>query len=349
METHTMPTLKEIREQLGFSQSQLKDVLNLRLCRSYDRHTISRWENGKQPLPIEVTAELETLLHGEKRQTTVITFANQKGGVGKTTSALNVAVALSKMGYRVLLIDVDPQASATSALLGMHIVPLYRQGRTLAHALLKDAEITNCIVRKGIVDGADVEIPVDFCPSHIDLAEVDIRREPGTEGLLKDAIAQVQDEYEFIILDSPPHLGFLTWMALAASNTVFVPVRTEPYDVMGVNLILDTITKVNRRSNPRLRLGGVLPTQFVQNQYVDVGIVEHLINVMGNRAPVLEPVPSSTSFSNAAWASKIPVEAAPRSPAVKVYVRLAEAIAGRRSFIHAVSALGLESFEGDAP
>ncbi|MBS0984011.1 AAA family ATPase [Gluconobacter japonicus] len=343
-----MPTLKEIREQLGFSQSQLKDVLNLRLGRSYDRHTISRWENGKQPLPIEVTAELEALLHGEKRQTTVITFANQKGGVGKTTSALNVAVALSKMGYRVLLIDVDPQASATSALLGMHIVPLYRQGRTLAHALLKDAEIAKCIVKKGIVEGTDVEIPVDFCPSHIDLAEVDIRREPGTEGLLKDAIFQVQDEYEFIILDSPPHLGFLTWMALAASNTVFVPVRTEPYDVMGVNLILDTITKVNRRSNPRLRLGGVLPTQFVQNQYVDVGIVEHLINVMGNRAPVLEPVPSSTSFSNAAWASKIPVEAAPRSPAVKVYVRLAEAIAGRRSFIHAASALGLESFEGDA-
>lgn len=203
--------------------------------------------------------------------------------------------------------------------------------------------------KKGIVEGTEVEIPVDFCPSHIDLAEVDIRREPGTEGLLKDAIFQVQDEYEFIILDSPPHLGFLTWMALAASNTVFVPVRTEPYDVMGVNLILDTITKVNRRSNPRLRLGGVLPTQFVQNQYVDVGIVEHLINVMGNRAPVLEPVPSSTSFSNAAWASKIPVEAAPRSPAVKVYVRLAEAIAGRRSFIHATSALGLESFEGDAP
>ncbi|GBR48299.1 AAA family ATPase [Neokomagataea thailandica] len=344
-----MSFLKEIREKLGLSQSQLKDVLNLRLNRSYDRHTISRWENGRQPLPSEVSSELEALLHGEKRQTTIITFANQKGGVGKTTSALNVSVALSKMGYRVLLIDVDPQASATAALLGMQIVPLYRQGKTLAHALLKDVAMSNCIVKKGPIEGVEVEIPVDFCPSHIDLAEVDIRREPGTEGLLKEAISQVQDNYEFIILDSPPHLGFLTWMALASSNTVFVPVRTEPYDVMGVNLILDTITKVNRRSNPRLRLGGVIPTQFVQNQYVDVGIVEHLIRVMDNRAPVLEPVPSSTSFSNAAWASKIPVDVAPRSPSVRVYVRLAEAIAGRRNFLNASSVLSLDTDKRDTP
>ncbi|CEF57409.1 AAA family ATPase [Acetobacter ghanensis] len=325
-----MHVFKEYRDRLSLSQSQLKDLLNERLNRNYDRHTISRWENGKQPIPADVANELEALVNRAPRETTVISFANQKGGVGKTTSALNIAFALTRLNFRVLLIDADPQASATSALVGSDIVSLYRNKKTLDAALLKDEPVTNIILPKDYELTDERSLPFSLICSHIDLAEVDVRREPGTEGLLREAIAKIKADYDYIIIDSPPHLGFLTWMALTAAHLVYIPVRTEPYDVMGVNLILDTIAKVNRRSNPRLRVGGVIPTQFSATQYVDVGIVNHLISALAGRAEILEPVPNSTAYSNAAWESKIPAEVAPRNPAVQPYIRLAEAISTKR-------------------
>lgn len=325
-----MHVFKEYRDRLSLSQSQLKDLLNERLNRNYDRHTISRWENGKQPIPADVANELEALVNRAPRETTVISFANQKGGVGKTTSALNIAFALTRLNFRVLLIDADPQASATSALVGSDIVTLYRNKKTLDAALLKDEPVTNIILPKDYELTDERSLPFSLICSHIDLAEVDVRREPGTEGLLREAIAKIKADYDYIIIDSPPHLGFLTWMALTAAHLVYIPVRTEPYDVMGVNLILDTIAKVNRRSNPRLRVGGVIPTQFSATQYVDVGIVNHLISALAGRAEILEPVPNSTAYSNAAWESKIPAEVAPRNPAVQPYIRLAEAISTKR-------------------
>lgn len=347
-ENNASNTLKKVRMSLGLSQAELKSLLNERLSRNYDRHTISRWENGRQPIPSEVLNELQQLVERRPQPLQVIVFANQKGGVGKTTSALNVAYALSRLNYRVLLIDADPQASATSALVGDALVELYRNSRTLDAALLRGAQFSDVILNKSSELGNGRILPFSFIPSHIDLAEVDVRREPGTEGLLREAIQEVQNDFDYIIIDSPPHLGFLTWMSLTAANQVFIPVRTEPYDVMGVNLILDTISKVNRRSNPRLRIGGVIPTQYSSNQYVDVGIIEHLITTLTGKADVLEPVPSSTAFSNAAWEGKISVELSPTNPAVRPYVRLAEAISTGKQPLFATDVLDLNQTEEDA-
>jgi chromosome partitioning protein len=105
-----------------------------------------------------------------------------------------------------------------------------------------------------------------------------------------------------------------------------IPVRTEPYDTMGVGLILGTITKVQRRLNPSLRLAGVLPTQFGRRKSVDREVLAHLISAMGDKAPVLEPVPGSAVFGHAARDGRVAAEASPNSPAVLVYSRLAEAI-----------------------
>jgi chromosome partitioning protein len=128
-------------------------------------------------------------------------------------------------------------------------------------------------------------------------------------------------------VDAPPNLGMLTWMALAAAQDVIIPVRTEPYDTMGVGLILGTVNKVQRRLNPGLRLAGILPTQYSRRKAVDREVLEHLITAMGDKGTVLEPVPESAVFGHAARNGRIALEASAGTPAVAVYERLAAAIA----------------------
>ena len=120
--------MRELRRQLRCSQSELKDRLNDGLARSYDKPKISRWENGHEPVPEDVARELKHLVSGRPRDARTLVLANQKGGVGKTTSALNLAYALSLGGRRVLLVDMDPQATATVGLLAGDSVEAYRQG-----------------------------------------------------------------------------------------------------------------------------------------------------------------------------------------------------------------------------
>jgi chromosome partitioning protein len=170
-------------------------------------------------------------------------------------------------------------------------------------------------------------LPFDLAASHIDLSETDGRREPGFDAILREALEGARSTYDFIVIDAPPNLGMLNWMALAAAEDVIIPVRTEPYDAMGVGLILGTINKVQRRLNPALRLTGILPTQYGKRKSVDREVLAHLIEAMGATAPVLEPVPESAVFGHAARNGRIALEASPTSPATLVYARLAEAIA----------------------
>jgi chromosome partitioning protein len=167
--------------------------------------------------------------------------------------------------------------------------------------------------------------------SHIDLAESDGRREPGFEVALREALEPIRGDYDHVVLDAPPNLGTLTVMALAAADEALIPVRTEPYDTMGVGLILATITKVQRRLNPRLRLAGVLPTQFSPRKAVDKEVLAQLIAVLQGKAAVLEPVPDSAVFGHAARNGRIALEASPGSAATAVYARLATALASGES------------------
>jgi chromosome partitioning protein len=162
--------------------------------------------------------------------------------------------------------------------------------------------------------------------SHIDLAESDGRREPGFEVALREAFEPIRTDYDYIVLDAPPNLGTLTVMALAAADEVLIPVRTEPFDAMGVGLILATITKVQRRLNPGLRLSGILPTQFGPRKAVDREVLEQLMVALKDRASILEPVPASAVFGHAARNGRIALDASPTSPAAAVYGRIAMAI-----------------------
>lgn len=318
--------LRSVRQQLRLSQSELKDALNAALERSYDKPRISRWENGREPIPDEVGRAVAALASGQPRHARILVLANQKGGVGKTTSAINLACGLARQGARVLLVDLDPQATATVALMAAGSVEAYRQGRTMAHVILRERPLEEVIVRQDdpLLGG---RAGFDLAPSHIDLAETDGRREPGFDVALREGLEPVRGRYDAIILDAPPNLGMLTVMGLAAADAVIIPVRTEPYDSMGVGLILATIGKVQRRLNPSLRLAGILPTQFGARKSVDREVLEQLIGVMDGKAPVLEPVPASAVFGHAARNGRIALEASPTASAVAVYARLAAALA----------------------
>lgn len=342
--------MREQRQILRLSQSELKDALNTRLGRSYDKPKISRWENGREPIPVDVAGVMSSLVAGRPRDARTIVLANQKGGVGKTTSALNLAYGLSRHGRRVLLVDMDPQATATVGLLAEQSVEAYRQGRTMTSVILGSQPMSSIIITAsdpiGPVPGLGRSLPFDLAASHIDLAETDGRREPGFDAMLREALDPVRAEYDFIVIDAPPNLGMLNWMALAAAEDVIIPVRTEPYDAMGVGLILGTINKVQRRLNPALRLAGILPTQFGRRKSVDREVLAHLVLAMGDKAPVLEPVPESAVFGHAARNGRIALEASPSAPPTQVYGRLADAIAAGSPLPRAeIAALATDELE----
>jgi chromosome partitioning protein len=317
--------LRMLRQQLRLSQSALKATLNQSLGRSYDKPRISRWENGHESVPEEVVRTLRALVGGQPRQARILVLANQKGGVGKTTSAVNLACGFARQGARVLLVDLDPQATASVALMASGSVEAYRQGRTMAQVILRDQPLSDAIFAHTdpLLRGQG---GFDLAPSHIDLAETDGRREPGLDVALREALEAVRDRYDVILIDAPPNLGVLTVMGLSAAEAVLIPVRTEPYDSMGVGLILATIGKVQRRLNPALRVAGILPTQFGARKSVDREVLAQLIAVLGSKAPVLEPVPASAVFGHAARNGRIALDASPGTAAVAVYARLAAAL-----------------------
>jgi chromosome partitioning protein len=222
---------------------------------------------------------------------------------------------------------MDPQATATVGLLAEGALEAYRRGRTMAHVILQGSDLRGAVLAGGSEVGPERRIAFDLLASHIDLAEVDGRREPGFDAALREKLHEVRGSYDYVVVDAPPNLGMLTWMALTAAQDVIIPVRTEPYDTMGVGLILGTVNKVQRRLNPSLRLAGILPTQYNRRKSVDREVLAHLIGAMGDKGRVLEPVPESAVFGHAARNGTIALEASPNAAATAVYARLAAALA----------------------
>jgi chromosome partitioning protein len=182
-----------------------------------------------------------------------IAIANQKGGVGKTTTTLNVAGALAEKGKRVLLVDLDPQGALTTAC-GLNPAQLERT--------LYDVLITPSLALSEVI--LEPKPRVSLVPANIDLAgaEVELLNEIGREHLLKGKLIPARDDYDFILIDCPPSLGLLTINALSAADSVLVPVQCQYLSFRGMQLLLRTIEKVQQRSNPHLRILGLLPTLY---------------------------------------------------------------------------------------
>ncbi|MDR8020270.1 ParA family protein [Nesterenkonia aerolata] len=255
--------------------------------------------------------------HGPAR---TIAMVNQKGGVGKTTSAINLGAALAEYGRRVLMVDFDPQG-ALSVGLGTNPHEL----ETSVYTVLMEKSVT---ARDAILT---THVPgVDLLPANIDLsaAEVQLVNEVAREQVLERALRQVRDDYDVIIIDCQPSLGLLTINALTASHGVIIPLVAEFFALRAVALLVDTIEKVQDRLNPDLEIDGVLATMVDMRTLHTQEVITRIVEAFGDR--VFETVIKRTvKFPDATVAAEPITSYAHKHEGAKAYRQLARELIAR--------------------
>jgi chromosome partitioning protein len=249
---------------------------------------------------------------------TVYAIANQKGGVGKTTTAVNLAACVAEAGYESLLVDIDPQSNATLGLgIDKHIKP------TVYEALLSDLPLADAIVV--------TDIPhLSVVPAGPDLAgaTVELPRMVGSEQRLREALAPIRDGYAFTLLDCPPSLGPLTVNALVAADRVIVPVQAEYFALEGLAGLLDTLSLIQRELNPRLTVAGLLLTMHDGRtklaQDVEREVREHFPSLVFDTV-----IPRNVRVGEAPSFGKPVIHYDPHCAGTDAYFELAKEVAAR--------------------
>lgn len=245
----------------------------------------------------------------------VIALAQQKGGVGKTTTTINLGAALAEIGRRVLLIDWDPQAALTA---GLGLNPLSLE-KTIYNVLRSSLSISEII--------AQTETGCDLVPSNIDLAaaEIELVSETGREHFLKEKLSPVIGQYDYILIDCQPSLGLLTVNALSAASGVIIPVQTQYFALRGMDLLFQTIDKVRARINRRLQVVGILPTIYEERTKHAREVMEELNRTYSNML-LKTVIPKTVALADSAMAGESVLKFAPSSPAAEAYRALAKEI-----------------------
>ena len=249
----------------------------------------------------------------------ILAIVNQKGGVGKTTTTVNLGAGLAAKGKRVLLVDVDPQGNATSGL-GFDKRSL---GKTTYDALINEEPMVDVVRPTGRRN-------FSLCPSNIQLAgaEVELVSVISREGCLKRALAPVRDAYDFVLLDCPPSLGLLTVNALTAADGVIVPIQSEYYALEGLTQLMETLGIVRKHLNPDLDVFGVVITMFDSRTQLSGQVAAEVKRHFGDKM-FRTMIPRNVRLSEAPSHGKSIGEYDPKSKGAECYASLAREVLGR--------------------
>ena len=275
-------------------------------------------DDEQGPRPIKSYKDKKPVTHAIG-QTKIIAIINQKGGVGKSTTAINLSAALGARGKQVLLVDLDPQGNTTSGF----GIEKGRLEQCVYNVLLEDMSITDVII-------PDVCEGVDLAPATINLAgaEVELVSQIAREARLKDSIGSLRGKYDYIFVDCPPSLGLLTVNALVAADKLLIPIQCEFYALEGVTKLLDSMKRVKTRLNPALDIFGILLTMYDSRTTLSKQVAAEVKNFFGRQ--VFETIiPRTVKLSEAPSYGMPITEYDPTCKGAQAYIELAEEVIKR--------------------
>ena len=248
----------------------------------------------------------------------IIAIANQKGGVGKTTTAVNLGACLSSLGRRVLIVDIDPQGNTTSGI-GVN--------KADVHHCIYDVLVNEVDPRQAIMETAMPNLWI--VPATIQLAGAEIELVPvaAREMRLKTALGAIRNDYDYVLIDCPPSLGLLTVNALTAADSVIIPIQCEYYALEGLSQLLNTIRLVQKHLNRSLQIEGVLLTMFDARTNLGVQVIEEVKKYFQHKV-YQTIIPRNVRLSEAPSHGKSIIAYDPKSKGAEVYLELAKEVIG---------------------
>ena len=309
---------EQVKQENPAADEEIPKEVIVEEAQEEDLQPIEQNDEERQMQPIKHYDEKKPVDH-VVGMTKIIAIINQKGGVGKSTTAINLAAALGDQGKQVLLVDLDPQGNATSGL-GIEKKQL---NCCIYDVLLNDLDIKEAII-------PDVYQGLDLVPATINLAgaEVELVAEMARESRLKDAVGSLRGKYDYIFIDCPPSLGLLTVNALVGADKLIIPIQTEFYALEGVTKLLESMKRVKSRLNPSLEIFGILLTMYDGRTTLSRQVAAEVRNYFGSQ--VFETIiPRTVKLSEAPSYGMPITQYDPSGKGAAAYIELAKEVVNR--------------------